>query len=88
MSGDDFWSILGLDMGIEDALGFNDYIGALLTETVTTGEIHLGMAYPLSAYFFLQRLIDSIRAAGNASCSLTNKNSMTLLHTTLYPPDF
>ena len=73
-------------MGIENVLGFNDYIGALLTETVTASEIHLGMAYPLSAYFFLKRLIDSIRPAGKASCSLTNKNSMTVLHTTLSFP--
>jgi hypothetical protein len=88
MRADNFWSILGLDMGIENALGFDDYIGALLTETVAAREIHLGMAYPLSVYFFLKRLIDSIRAAGKASCSLTNKNSMTVRHTTLYPPDF
>jgi hypothetical protein len=87
MRDDNFWSILGLDMGIENAFGFNDYIGALLAETVTTSEIHLGMAYPLSAYFFPKRLTDSIRAAGETSCSLTNKDSMMVLHTTLYPPD-
>jgi len=87
MRGDNFWSILSLDMGIENAFRFDDYIGTLLTETVTTSEIHLGMAYPLPVYFFLKRLIDSIRAAGKASCSLTNKDSTMVLHTTLHSPD-
>jgi hypothetical protein len=87
MRADNFWSILSLDMGIKNAFGFNDYIGTLLAETVTTGEIHLGMAYPLSAYFLLKHLTDSIRTAGETSCSLTNKDSIMVLHTTLYPPD-
>jgi hypothetical protein len=87
MRADNFWGILGLDVGIENAFRFNDYIGTLLAETVTTSEIHLGMAYPLPAYFFLKRLIDSIRAAGEASCSLTNEDSMMVLHTTLHSPD-
>jgi hypothetical protein len=87
MRADNFWSIFGLDMGIENALGFNDYVGTLLAETVTTTEIHLGTACPLSGYFLLKRLIDGVRAAGKASCSLTNKNSMMVLHTTVYSPD-
>jgi hypothetical protein len=87
MRDDNFWGILSLDMGVENAFRFNNYIGTLLAETVTTGEIHLGMAYPLSAYFFPKRLTDSIRATGKASCSLTNKDRAMVLHTTLYPPD-
>jgi hypothetical protein len=87
MGDDNFWGILGLDMGVENAFGFNNYIGTLLAETVTTSEIHLGMAYPLPAYFLLKRLIDNIRAAGEASCSLTDEDSTMVLHTTLYPPD-
>jgi hypothetical protein len=86
MRGDNFWSILGLDMGIENALRFNDYIGTLLAETMTTSEIHLGMAYPLPAYFLLKRLVDSIRATGETSCSLTDEDSTMVFHTTLHPP--
>ncbi len=33
--------ILGLDMGIEDAVGFNNDIGALLTEAVAAAEVNL-----------------------------------------------
>jgi hypothetical protein len=44
MRADNFWSILSLDMGIENAFRFNNYIGTLLAETMTTGEIYLGMA--------------------------------------------
>jgi hypothetical protein len=87
MRGDNFWGILGLDMSIEYAFRFNDYIRALLTETVTTSEIHLGMAYPLPTYLLLKRLIYGIRAAGEASRSLTNENSMMVFHTILHPPD-
>ena len=36
-------SILRLDMGIENALRFNYYIGSLLAETMTTGEIYLNI---------------------------------------------
>jgi hypothetical protein len=87
MGADNFWGILSLDMGVENAFRFDNYIGTLLAETVTTGEIYLSMTYPLSAYFLLKRLIDSIRAAGKASCSLTDEDSTMVLHTTLYPPD-
>jgi hypothetical protein len=41
---DNLWSILSLDMGVENTFRFNNYIGTLLAETVTTGEIHLSMA--------------------------------------------
>jgi hypothetical protein len=87
MRGDNFWSILGLDMGIKNAFRFNDYIGTLLAETVTTSEIHLGMAYPLPAYFFLKRIIDSFRAAGKASCPMTNKYGAVAFHITCHPLD-
>jgi hypothetical protein len=87
MRANNLWGIFSLDMGVENALGFNDYIGTLLAETVTTSEIHLGMAYPLPAYFLLKRLIDNIRAAGEASCSLTDEDSTMVLHTTLHPPN-
>jgi hypothetical protein len=87
MRGDNFRSILGLDMGIENAFRFNDYIRTLLAETVTASEIHLGVAYPLLVYFFLKRLVDSVRAAGKASCSLTDEDSTMAFHTTLHPPD-
>jgi hypothetical protein len=83
MRSNNFRSILGLDMGIKNALGFNDYIGTLLAETVAAGEINLDMAYPLSTYFFPKRLIDNIRTAGKASCSLANKDGMMVLHTIL-----
>jgi len=36
--------ILSLDMGIENALRFNDYIGTLLAETMTASEIHLNIS--------------------------------------------
>jgi hypothetical protein len=88
MGSNNFRRILGLDMGIENALGFNDYVGTLLAETVAASEINLGMACPLPDYFFPKRLIDSVRAAGKASCSLTNKDGMMVLHTTVYSPDF
>jgi hypothetical protein len=87
MRSNNFRNILGLNMGIENALGFNDYVGTLLAETVAAGEINLGMAYPLSTYFFLKRLTDNIRAAGKASRSLTNKDGMMVLHTILFSLD-
>src|SRR4030043_2436820 len=87
MRGDNFRNILGLNMGIENALGFNDYIGTLLAETVAAGNINLGMAYPLLTYFFLKRLIANIRAAGKASRSLTNEDGMMVLHTILFSLD-
>jgi hypothetical protein len=87
MGDDNFWSILGLDMGVENAFRFNNYIGTLLAETVTTGEIYLSMAYPLSVYFLFKRLVDSIGATGETSCSLTDEDSTMVLHTTLHPPD-
>jgi hypothetical protein len=87
MGSNNFRSIVGLDMSIENALGFNDYIRTLLAETVAAGKINLGMAYPLSAYFFPERLIDSIRAAGKTSCSLTNEDGMIVLHTILFSLD-
>jgi hypothetical protein len=86
MRGDNFRSVLGLDVSIENAFRFNDYIGTLLAETMTTSEIYLGMFYALSSYFFLKRLIDNIRTAGKASCSLTDKDSTMVFHTTLHPP--
>jgi hypothetical protein len=86
MRDDNFWGILSLDMGVENAFRFNNYIGTLLAETVTTGEIYLGMAYPLSAYFLLKRLVDSVRATGDTSCSLTDEDSTMVFHTTLHPP--
>jgi len=84
MRGDNFLSVLGLNMSIENAFGFNDYIGTLLAKAMTTSEIHLGVAYPLPTYFFLKSLINSFRAAGNASCSLTNENGAMAFHITLY----
>jgi hypothetical protein len=84
---DNLQGILSLNMGVENAFGFNDYIRALLAETVAASEINLGMAYPLSTHFFLKRLIDSIRAAGKASCSLTNKDGMMVVHTILFSLD-
>ena len=41
MGADNFGSVIYLDVSIEDAFGFNNYIWALLTETVTTGEVNL-----------------------------------------------
>jgi hypothetical protein len=87
MRGDNFWSILGLDMGIKNAFRFNDYIRTLLAETVTASEIHLGMAYPLPAYFFLKRLIDSSRVTGKACCPMTNKYGAVAFHITFHPLD-
>jgi hypothetical protein len=87
MGNNDFLSVLGLDMGIKNAFGFNDHIGALLAETVAAGEVHLGMAYPMPAYFFPKRLIDSIGAAGKASCPLANKDGAMVWHTIRFSPD-
>jgi hypothetical protein len=87
MRGDNFWSILSLDMGIENAFRFNDYIRTLLAKAVTTSKIHLSMAYPLPVYFFLKSIIDSFRAAGNASCSLTNENGTMVFHTIFHSLD-
>jgi hypothetical protein len=44
MRTDNLWGILSLDMGIENTLRFNHYIGTLLTETMTTGEIHFNIS--------------------------------------------
>ena len=46
------------------------------------------MVDPLPAYFVLECLIDSFRPAGNASCSLTNKDSALVFHAILHPSDF
>jgi hypothetical protein len=87
MRGDNFRSVLGLDVGIENAFRFDNYIRTLLAKAVTTSEIHLGMAYPLPVYFFLKRIIDSFGTAGNASCSLTDKNGAMAFHITFYSLD-
>jgi hypothetical protein len=82
MRGDNLRSILGLDMSIENAFGFNDYIGTLLAKAMTTGEIHLGMSYFFPVDFFLESCIDGFGAAGNASCSLANENGARASHIT------
>jgi hypothetical protein len=87
MRGDNFRSVLSLDVGIENASRFDNYIRTLLAKAVTTSEIHLGMAYPLPGYFFLKRIIDSFRAAGNAPRSLTDKNGAMAFHITFHPLD-
>jgi hypothetical protein len=87
MRGDNFGSIFGLNVGVENALRFNDYIGALLTEAMATGEVHLDIIHPLPTYFVLECLIDSFGPAGNAPCSLTNKDNALVYHAILHPSD-
>jgi hypothetical protein len=74
-------------MGVEDAFRFNDYVGALLAETVTASEIYLGKTYPLACYFFLERLVNSARTTRDAPCTLTNEDGTLVFHAILHLPD-
>jgi hypothetical protein len=87
MKGDNFDSIFGLNVGVENAFWFNDYIGTLLTEAVATGEVHLDVVQSLPAYFVPKCLGNSFRCAGNAPCSLTNKDNALICHAILHPSD-
>jgi hypothetical protein len=87
MRDDNLGGILGLNMGVENALWFNDHIWTLLTEAVATGEVDLYIIHPFTGYFVLECLIDSFRPAGNAACSLTDKDGAVVLHAILHPSD-
>ncbi|MBA7597891.1 hypothetical protein ES703_04898 [subsurface metagenome] len=54
----DLVGILSLDMGIEDAVGFYDHIGALLAKTVAAGEIHRSICHTLPCHLSLERIAD------------------------------
>jgi hypothetical protein len=59
---DDFSSILGLDMGIENTIGLHHDIGALLAKTMAAGKVNFSFRHALFDQLCLQGLIDSVTA--------------------------
>jgi hypothetical protein len=45
--GNDFGGIIGIDMGIEDAVRFDHHVGALLAKAVAAGEVNGGSGHAL-----------------------------------------